>query len=140
MISLQLDKDSSREQFWNKVHWFVVTKESKDCWKPFLDFTEVQIMSVDFQGLFQRISMDIVHHLIRMENEQKYIETETENVENYKLSDEEQEVLTYVAGFVVFSLTKKYKRILLSNNSKVEALAVLQLDSIKIVYVEYVFT
>ena len=54
------------KKFWNKIHMFVVANNSKDCWKPFLDFIEITVTSVDFQGLFQRMSMDIVHQLLKM--------------------------------------------------------------------------
>ena len=119
MKSHDLHKNEALERFWNEIHKIIVTKVSKDLWKNFfleLNCDEFNERSITFQMLFQFIVMNIVQQILKSD-----VKNEAEEAVDVELTIQEQEVLSYVAGFVIFSLLKKYKKLSSSSKYGIEA-------------------
>ena len=128
MIHYNLRKDAQLELFWSKIHKYVANSESRKPWTPVLPDSPI------FASLFQFIVMQCVTLIMKHENESKMIAIPVTQ-EELKLTTDEQEVITYVAGYLIFSLQKKYYKMKQDGNSSSKhiAAAVLQfLDGIKV--------
>ena len=70
--------------------------------------------------------MNIVSYVIEFENREKYKNLPMTPKE-VPLNDNEQQILRYVSGYIVFALNKKYNLLSKSSKSKEVAIAALQL-------------
>ena len=68
--------------------------------------------------------MELVTSIVWHENQQKEGGT-SEDIDTY-LSDDEQQVVYYVAGYIIFSLLKKYQKIRYKNPQNLAAPAIIQ--------------
>ena len=88
--------------------------------------------SSHFSSLFQFLCMQVVQRIMAIENERR--EKQPTSPE-YPFSREEQEVIRYAAGYIVYSLRKRYFSLTKSEkqSTKIAAIASLQfLDSVKV--------
>ena len=102
---------SSRQDMWCKVLELLHEEAWFKSWKVMYPPLELSV----FSGFFGHIVMDIVTAIIKFENESN--RNSSEKLLELTLTKEEEEVLYYVSGYTVFSLVKKYTR-LLANNVK----------------------
>ena len=71
--------------------------------------------------------MDIINRILKKHNEQHMSTEMTSNQELLRLTDDEQQIVYYVAGFIVFSLKKNYKNLKKLNNCQDVSVASFQL-------------
>ena len=122
-----LAKNSDLEIMWKNVHQYATNSSSRSSWLD-VCLNHVDVNSQEFVSLLHFIVMFSVKSVMLLENDLKKKDgKQPESKECNTLSTEEQEILSYVAGYLVFSLKRKYKRIQESGSSKAVAVAALQL-------------
>ena len=119
--SVSFSKAASRELMWQKVLSIMQDKSFFKHWNDVLILSDSEESVVC--SLFNFICMRIIHSIIKFENERNL---ESEIVPDLKLNDEEQQVLYYVAGYIVYSLLKKYRTIEHANPTSATASAAIQ--------------
>ncbi|XP_057311592.1 uncharacterized protein LOC130649343 [Hydractinia symbiolongicarpus] len=118
---------SGKESLWRKVHELAQDDKFRQHWKHVLP-KGYCIDSQEFSMLLQKFVMELIKILVAHENKNRHVEKSLD----LKLTTEEQTVLYYVSGYIIFSLRKKYQRLADSKN-KVVAVAALQfLNSLKV--------
>ena len=122
-----ITKGQGRESMWKEVNTFIVEKTVIDEWRIML--CQETLNSDDFCMFYQFLTMSIVHGILSHENEQNNLATTTLDLH---LTKEEQEVLYYVSGYIVFSLKRKYSKLSGTKNKDVSVAAVQFLDSLHI--------
>ena len=128
LMSGNLRKDNDLEEMWRKLHMYTTGFDARIMWKIICekDLVDVDIQSPVFVSLLHFLTMQCVKSIMTFENkhhEQKMGELDL------KLSVEEQEVIRYVSGYLIFSLKIKYEKMAKSICSKEIAVAALQLLS-----------
>ena len=118
--SVQFLKPASRENMWREVLLLLRDKSILESWKEIINDFENCI----FNSMFHYICMELVTSIVRHENQQKEGGT-SEDIDTY-LSDDEQQVVYYVAGYIIFSLLKKYQKIRYKNPQNLAAPAIIQ--------------
>ena len=122
-----LAKNSDLEIMWKNVHQYATNSSSGSSWLD-VCVNHVDVNSQELVSLLHFIVMFSVKSVMLLENDLKKKDgKQPESKECNTLSTEEQEMLSYVAGYLVFSLKRKYKRIQESGSSKAVAVAALQL-------------
>lgn len=132
MVIYDLSVNIQQENFWGHFHRFNISLEGKNIWYETIceHFDAKVFHSVSFKTIIYCISREAVLSIMKMENNLN--KTSFQNEEELKLTDSEQEVVRYVAGYLVFSLRRKYKRIQQSTCGKSKEVAndtILLLDS-----------
>ena len=77
--------------------------------------------------------VQLVGYVISFENERSQIATTSPDL-NLHLTDEKQQVVRYVGGYIVFSLIKKYKMLNEKKSSMVHSAVLELLNSLKVVH------
>ena len=111
---------SSRQDMWCKVLELLHEEAWFKSWKVMYPPLELSV----FSGFFGHIVMDIVTAIIKFENESN--RNSSEKLLELTLTKEEEEVLYYVSGYIVFSLVNKYTRLLVNNAKHTDYSDVLQ--------------
>ena len=111
---------SSRQDMWCKVLELLHEEAWFKSWKVMYPPLELSV----FIGFFRYIVMDIVTAIIKFENEPNRYSSE--KLLELTLTKEDEEVLYYVSGYIVFSLVKEYTRLLLNNAKHTDCSDVLQ--------------
>ena len=127
-----LSKASSREAMFTDLGKKVITKELCSVWHNKL----VVLLFVDMStvsSLVHFITMKLLTYCVREMNFMQNIPSVDTDIENLTLSEEEQQTLYYVAGYIVHSLKKKYTKILKAHPQNIPAISAQQfLDSVQI--------
>ena len=111
MRSTSFSKAAHREVMWKSVLKVTQDGECFKEWTDILVFVKNDFGISILSSLIQFISMRIVYFIVKFENERKIASnSKSPSVEEIKLTEEEQQVLYYVAGYIVYSLLKKYKK------------------------------
>ena len=100
-----------QDKFWIDIHQMLL---KDDLWNSFITesvaVTKPEIVSLFLYSLLQ----EYVTHVIREDNTRR--ESGQTKTLDLTLTGEEEKVIYYVAGYVVFSLTNKYKMLKSSKN------------------------
>ena len=115
----------------SKMHKMTLKTEEKEKWVTVLG---EQVKTAQFGSLFQFVCMQIVERIMSMENKLRKGDVNT-TVTEYAFTPAEQEVIRYAAGYIIYSLRKRYYKLSRSTKktTKVAATATLQfLDLVKV--------
>ena len=106
-----MSKDTEQEKFWSAFHLFNVKLEANKLWFDFMceKFSQQMYHSATFKSLIFFVSRQIVLAIISIQNTLNNQKPAT--MDELKLTDDEQQIIRYVAGYVVFSLKNKYNKI-----------------------------
>ena len=116
-------KQSSRENMWHEIMMLTQSDNMLETWKEVVPHSEFK--KATFRTLFYSVCMEIVTVIIKYENEQKNHNISDKELD-INLTDEEQQIIYYVSGYIVFSLLRKYQKIQSKNPMNVAATAVIQ--------------
>ena len=111
---------SSRQDMWCKVLELLHEEAWFKSWKVMYPPLELSV----FSGFFRYVVMEKVTAIIKSENESNRYSSE--KLLELTLTKEEEEVLYYVSGYIVFSLVNKYTRLLVNNAKHTDYSDVLQ--------------
>ena len=125
MSGLNLAKSANQEILWQNVHRYTISPTSREIWLTVISSDTADLPS--FHALFHFLVMRCVNSIMSLENEERFEHTKCVKATNWELTKEEQEVVSYVAGYMIFSLKRKYKKLQTSSSSKEIAVAALQL-------------
>ena len=120
ICKVHFSKAKSREQMWCNILHMMQNDIVKKTWTGICD----QFSNSTISSFHQYICTRIVNCIVIFENERKR-DVVGIRTEDLHLTDDEQRVLYYVAGFIVFSMIKKYKK-LSNGKSNAAASAALQ--------------
>lgn len=95
---------------WKNIHKYTTTANIA-LWKNILK--EEQLNSKQFSSLRHTTCMKIVESILKIENKKK---AQQPNNSEIKISKDEQKAVRYVAGYIIYSLTKNYKKLRYSTN------------------------
>ena len=103
-------KVASQENFWKSIHLFYFSAEAKIICYSILPFIpDNSLVSSLFRSLHHKLGLVIIHEILLSENTDiPNVKTQAEIV----VPDDEQQVMRYVAGYIIYSLIGKYKKIL----------------------------
>ena len=124
--SVKFLKPASRDSMWHEVLLLMKDKAMLKSWEDFLRENSNFVQST-FSSMFHYVCMEIVRFIMKYENLKR--ESAPKEVIDIELTQDEQQVVYYVAGYVVFSLLRKYKKINLNNPANTAAIAAIQLLS-----------
>ena len=117
-------KEKDQEMLWKLIHNYKVNERIIKEWYIYL--RQYNDDSSSYLYLLDTFVMNIVSYVIEFENRGKYKNLPVTPKE-VPLNDNEQQILRYVSGYIVFSLKKKYNLLSRSSKSKEGAIAALQL-------------
>ena len=119
-------KVASKKEFWKSIHLFYLSAEAKCSWDSILAF----IPDNNLIQLFPSVSISslIIHEILHLENKNT---PNGESQGDIVLSEEEQQVMRYVAGYIIYSLISKYKKICRTNSNQCVLAAMEFLCSLK---------
>ena len=103
--STNLKRGESKEKMWNKILICLNDTSLTETFKPVL---QKEIMESTTGTFVFSVAMMIVKKVLVLENQLRKRAPEI-NV-NDKLSTNEQEIIHYVSGYILFALIKRYKR------------------------------
>jgi len=107
--------ETFRVNIWSKVHQYSLNVSKKRLWIGLVN--EETVSSDEFSSLFHFLCMRVIEGLMAIENKNiadKQCDEVTPPTTS-PMTNQEQEVLRYVAGYVIFSLKKRYKLLTKSN-------------------------
>ena len=107
MSPTNFNDDGKIALLWRNIHRYSQNAENRKKWSSLV----TSPLNDEFSSLFHTMCMKTVEALLKSKNKSQIIHTEQQK----PLSNEEQETLRYVAGYVVFSMRKHYKSLLDSN-------------------------
>ena len=117
------------EKMWKEIH-DMATNDTPNNWLIILENTSYSLESSTFSSLYHFILMRLVEYIIEYENEKKRESLFSQ--EDLRLTEDQQQIVRYVAGYIIFSLTKKWKMVYRNKKSMVASAAVDFLKSIRI--------
>ena len=124
-----VNKENGREQLWSKMHNVFVNDSAEfDIWKILMVDSQYKHDSSEFKIFLHSVWMKLFYIIMKFENERKIGQTKIPDV---KLTNEEQQVVYYVGGYIVFSLQKKYKGMMKNGINPVAVAAYEFLESLK---------
>ena len=121
---VNLVKEKDQEMLWKLIHNDKVNERTIKEWDIYLQ--QYNDDSSSYLYLLDRFVLNIVSYAIELENRGKYKNLPMTPKE-IPLNDNEQQILRYVSGYIVFALNKKYNLLSKSSKSKEVAIAALQL-------------
>ena len=110
---------------WGRIQHFKVEEDNMKNIISLFKKHDINHDSFNSMFLFDSFLTEIIAYILKYENAHK-IEKEVQ-IQKEPLTNNEQQILRYVSGFIIFSLRNKYKLLLKSSKSKEVANAVLQL-------------
>ena len=132
--STNLTVANEKEKMWKSIH-ALSTDKSPDNWKELMKKTSFDLDSSTFSSLYHFVLMKIVENILIYENEKS--KKVSSNEEVVTMSEDEQQIVRYVAGYILFSLTRKWKKISENKKGNIVASTVLKfLESVKMTSVE----
>ena len=126
-VNLTLARE--KEKMWKEIH-DMATNDTPNNWLIILENTSYSLESSTFSSLYHFILMRLVEYIIEYENEKKRESLFSQ--EDLRLTEDQQQIVRYVAGYIIFSLTKKWKMVYRNKKSMVASAAVDFLKSIRI--------
>ena len=123
--SASFTKAASRELMWKNVLVMMQDKKLSEKWNNVFTFREKPCKRTVFSALFYFVCMEVIKYIIKFENDRQLKNT-TCVMADLKLTDEEQQVIYYVAGYIVFSILKKYRNIERNNPRNATCSAAIQ--------------
>ena len=123
-----IKKGKGRELMWTEIHNILIF--NTEDWCLLLQGSSFSSTSQEFRILHHSVLMKIIQSLLSHENKQ--IEDLSTEIYDIHLINEEQQIIYYVAGYIVFTLRKKYVKIESGGKNKVASAAVEFLDSLRI--------
>ena len=102
----------SRESMWSLVLEILQDQKWYFAWSDLVGKCEYQNKSV-FSGFFRFIVFDIMTSIIKFANNQR--KSSNEQALDLRFSKEEEEIVYYVSGYIVYSLIKRYTRLSAAN-------------------------
>ena len=117
-------KEKDQEMLWKLIHNYKVNERIIKEWYIYL--RQYNDDSSSYLYLLDTFVMNIVSYVIELENRGKYKNLPV-TPKAVHLNDNEQQILRYVSGHIVFSLKKKYNLFSKSSKSKKVDIAALQL-------------
>ena len=121
---VNLVKEKDQEILWKLIHNYKVNERLIKEWDIYLQ--QYNDDSSSYLYLLDTFVMNIVNYVIEFENRQK-CKNLPMTPKEVPLNDNEQQILRYVSGYIVFALKKKYNLLSKSSKSKEVAIAALQL-------------
>lgn len=121
--SVNITSTAAKDKMWKGVNTFIISEnELKNDLISFLNDT-VELNCDTKQLFFCEFVMLLIEQLILLCSEKT-----TKNIEDpiQKLTPEEEQIVCYISGFIVFSLKTKYKRLIKSPQAEIVAVAALQ--------------
>ena len=122
---VNLVKEKDQEILWKLIHNYKVNERIIKEWDIYLQQYNDDSSS-SYLYLLDTFVMNIVNYVIEFENRQK-CKNLPMTPKEVPLNDNEQHILRYVSGYIVFALKKKYNLLSKSSKSKEVAIAALQL-------------
>lgn len=89
---------------WGEIHNYTL-KPKIELWRTILDNS---VFLKPFYSFHHTTSMKIVEEILKLENQKTVKPAE---IEPFKITEEEQKVLRYVAGYITYSLIQRYKKL-----------------------------
>jgi len=123
----------SKEKIWSSIHQLSIT--TPEHWRAIIDNTSFSIDSVAFTSLHHFVLVRLVEYVLSYENNLQKEEATYESEES-RLSEDEQQIVRYVAGYILFSLSRKWQKINEGRNNMVATASIQFLDSVKITSTE----
>ena len=109
MKHCDLKKVASKENFWKSIHLFYFSAEAKIICYSILPFIPDNSLVSLFLFLHHKLGLVIVNEILLSQNTDiRNMKTQAEIV----VSEDQQQVMRYVAGYIIYSLIGKYKKIL----------------------------
>ena len=109
MKHCDLKKVASKENFWKSIHLFYFSAEAKIICYSILPFIPDNSLVSLFLFLHHKLGLVIVYEILLSQNTDiRNMKTQAEIV----VSEDQQQVMRYVAGYIIYSLIGKYKKIL----------------------------
>ena len=128
--SVNFSKPASTENMWGRILNIIQDKSMFSKWEDVLSKCK-STSERTFGTLFYFIVMQLVKYIMKFENARK-LASKVE-APDLKLTDDEQQVLYYVCGYIVFSMRKKYIKMKGKNVNSTAAIAAIQFfDSLKV--------
>ena len=128
MKHCDFNKVASKEEFWKSIHLFYLSAEAKSSWDSILAFIPDNNLVQLFPSLHHKLVLLIIHEILHLENKNT---PNGESQGDIVLSEEEQQVMRYVAGYIIYSLIGKYKKICRTNSNQCVSAAMEFLCSFK---------
>ena len=125
-----IKKGTGRELMWTEMHKILISNTDREDWCLLLQGSSFSSTSQEFRILHHSVLMKIIQSLLSHENKQ--IDDLSTEIHDIHLTNEEQQIVYYVAGYIVFTLRKKYKKIESGGKNQVASAAVEFLDSLRI--------
>ena len=118
-------KPTGKEEMWKELQQLVLKSHTNTSWNEFIAgaYSNTKEMNIFHQTFF----MNCIAKIMKFEHEKK----ELPKLPDIHLTDAEQEVLYYVAGYIVYSLRCKYKRLEGCKHKDIAVAALLFLDTLK---------
>ena len=110
MKNWNFKKVALKEKFWKSIHLFYFSAEAKIICYSILPFIpDNSLVSSLFLFLHHELGLVIIYKILLSENTDiPNVKTQAEIV----VPDDEQQAMRYVAGYIIYSLIGKYKKIL----------------------------
>ena len=121
---VNLVKEKDQKMLWKLSRNYKINERTIKEWDVYLQ--QYNDDSSSYLHLLDTFVMNIVSYVIEFENREKYKNLPMTPKE-LLLNDNEQQILRYVSGYIVFALKKKYNLLSKSLKSKEVAIATLQL-------------
>ena len=119
----RIDKNSEMQSFYRNIHLYTTNNNNFLLWKGLTLVVSDNTVS----SLVHSLTMGVVREIVAIEN--KSVAPDAPSSDDLRLTKDEQEVLSYVAGYIVASLRKRYFRLQKSKRqeTKEAALAAIKL-------------
>jgi len=129
MKDFNLTLKSDKEVMWKKIHNYISSSSFKSSWEIILTKTTFELTSKPVQKFLQKVVFEIVNLILKEENAQM-IPT-LNKIDEIKLSKEEEENMSYVSGYIIYALLKKYEKIQSIKKDAISQDAIVLLNSLK---------
>ena len=109
MKNWNFKKVALKEKFWKSIHLFYFSAEAKIICYSILPFIPDNSLVSLFLFLHHKLGLVIIYEILLSQNTDiRNMKTQAEIV----VSEDQQQVMRYVAGYIIYSLIGKYKKIL----------------------------
>jgi len=128
--TVNFKKPSSREKMWSELLSMVKKDYASTKFYGILKKKSPEYEEAIFCSLYQSICLEVLNSIMKYTNESRRTKITSGDL---SMTNEENQILHYVAGYVVFSLSKKYKALLKEKPKNNIAIAVIEfLKSLKV--------
>ena len=90
----------NREQLWSRYHEFTISEVFKKGWEEFWEYSKIDKEPMFYQHITDEVFEKLIQHSVSLES------TDTQQCEenDILLTYEKENAVTYVAGYVIYSL------------------------------------